>query len=154
MHIRPRTVYLLAAATVFSLGFSTATAQNASRDQTRAQAQERVYGSQLMTPQERSEYSARMRTARTEQEREQIRAEHHDRMQARAKERGVTLPDDPPSQAQRGRTFGGPGAASGGGFGAGPGSSSSGGGMGPGGGGMAPGGGGGPGPGGGGGRGR
>jgi hypothetical protein len=139
MHTRYRTVCLLAAATVFSLGLSTATAQNAPRDQTREQAQDRVYGSQLMTPQERSEYSARMRNAKTEQEREQIRAEHHDRMQASAKERGVTLPDDPPSQAQRGRGFGGPGAAAGGGSGAG---SGSGGGMGPGGGGMGPGGGG------------
>jgi len=55
-----------------------------------------IYGSQLMTAQERAEHRDRMRAAKTLEEREQIRAEHHERMQARAKERGVTLPDQPP----------------------------------------------------------
>ncbi len=59
------------------------------------QAREQIYGSQLMTPQERREHSARLRAAKTEQEREQIRQEHHKQMQERAKERGVTLPDEP-----------------------------------------------------------
>lgn len=77
-----------------------------------------IYGSQLMTQQERDEYRERMRAAKTEQEREQIRKEHHEQMNIRAKEKGVTLPDEPPA---RGRGMG-PGK-----------------GMGPGGGGMGPG---------------
>jgi hypothetical protein len=86
------------------------------------QAQEQVYGSQLMTAQERTEYQAKMRAAKSAEDREKIRAQHHKAMQVRAKEKGLTLPDEPPS----------------GGMGGGMGS---GGGMGPGGGGMGPGGG-------------
>jgi len=55
-----------------------------------------IYGSQLMTEQERLEYRERMRAATTEEERGQIRSEHHARMQERAEEMGVTLPDAPP----------------------------------------------------------
>jgi uncharacterized protein HemX len=86
-----------------------------------ADPQETIYGSQIMTQQERTEYRSRMRAANTAEEREQIRKEHHERMKERAKTQGVTLPDEPPA----------------GGGGRGPG----GGGMGPGGGGMGPGGG-------------
>jgi hypothetical protein len=70
------------------------------RDQTQLQTQTRdsIYGSQLMTAKERSAYSAKMRAAKTWQEREQIRAEHHEQMKVRAQERGVTLPDDPPAR--------------------------------------------------------
>jgi len=46
-----------------------------------------IYGSQLMTEQERAEYRARMRAATSEQERDQIRLEHHARMQQRAEEK-------------------------------------------------------------------
>ena len=81
-----------------------------------AQAEEQIYGSQLMTPQERAEHRTKMRAAKTVEEREKIRKEHHDRMVQRAKERGVTLPAEPPM--------------GGGGMGPGPGA----GGMGPGGG--------------------
>lgn len=88
--------------------------------QTQTKDQERIYGSELMTEKERSEYRERMRSAKNQQEREKIRSEHHDRMLARAKERGVKIPDEPPAR--------------GGGMGAG-------GGMGPGAGGMGPGGG-------------
>jgi hypothetical protein len=84
--------------------------------------QEQIYGSQLMTQQERIEQREKMRAAKNAEEREQIRKEHHQRMTERAKERGVALPDEPPAR--------------GGGMG-------SGGGRGPGGGGMGPGGGGG-----------
>lgn len=87
-----------------------------------------IYGSQLMTQQERTEYRMRMRTAQTAEERERIRAEHHAQMVERAKAQGVTLPETPPAM--------GSGMGPGGG-GMGPG----GGGMGPGGGGMGPGGG-------------
>jgi hypothetical protein len=50
-----------------------------------------IYGYQLMTERERAEFRERVRAADTEQEREQIRSAHHAQMQARAKERGVTL---------------------------------------------------------------
>jgi hypothetical protein len=49
-----------------------------------------------MTQQERNEYRTRMRVAKTVQEREPIRKEHHERKKERAKERGVMLPDEPP----------------------------------------------------------
>lgn len=56
---------------------------------------EAVFGWELMTPEERAEHRARMRAAKTVEERERIRAENHARMQERAKERGVTLPERP-----------------------------------------------------------
>lgn len=66
--------------------------------QQKEQAKERVYGWQLMTEEERSEYRAKMRAAKTKEEREAIRAEHHEKMKERAKEKGVTLPDEPPAR--------------------------------------------------------
>lgn len=63
-----------------------------------------VYGSQLMTNQERIEHRNKLRAAKTAEEREQIRLQHHEQMQQRAKEQGVTLPDTPPA---RGRGQGG-----------------------------------------------
>lgn len=95
------------------------------------QQQETIYGSQLMTQKERRDYRLKIRQAKTVQEREQIRAEHHKQMQERAKERGVTLPDVPPAQGMHRGVW--PGAGPGAGMGPG------GGGMGPGGGGMGPG---------------
>lgn len=61
---------------------------------------EPIYGQQLMTEQERAEHREQMRSLRTEEEREAFRQEHHERMQERAKERGVTLPEEP---GQRGK---------------------------------------------------
>ena len=55
-----------------------------------------MYGSQLMTPKERVEYRAKLRAAKTIQERERIRQEHHEEMMELAKKRGVTLPAVPP----------------------------------------------------------
>ncbi|MFN3543286.1 MAG: hypothetical protein ACK4UX_00330 [Thiobacillus sp.] len=73
--------------------------QTTQQIQTQAQEreQERVYGSELMTPQERLEYQNRVRAAKTQQEREQIRLEHHKQMQERAKAQGKTLRDMPPA---------------------------------------------------------
>lgn len=59
-------------------------------------AAEQVYGSQLMTQQERTEYRAKMLSAKTIQERERIREEHHEMMKERARSRGLELPDEPP----------------------------------------------------------
>jgi uncharacterized membrane protein YgcG len=68
--------------------------------QTTTQTQQRIYGSQMMTQQEMNEYRERMRLAKTEEERERIRADHHARMSERAKARGITLPDEPPAKAR------------------------------------------------------
>ena len=76
------------------------------------QAQEQIYGSQLMTQQERTEYQARMRATKTNEEREQIRAQHHKEMQVRAKQQGVTLPAEPPAHGMGGGM--GPGGGAGG----------------------------------------
>ncbi len=73
-----------------------AAAQMQSRDPMQMQDRERIYGYELMTPQERTEYQARMRALNTEQEREALRLEHHRKMQERAKAQGRTLPDAPP----------------------------------------------------------
>jgi len=54
------------------------------------------YGGQFMTEQERAEHRAKMQSLKTPQEREKYRLEHHKKMQARAKEQGITLPDMPP----------------------------------------------------------
>ena len=48
---------------------------------------EAIYGSQLMTRQERAEYHARMNNLRTSEERDAFRAEHHQKMQARARQK-------------------------------------------------------------------
>ena len=96
---------LLAGAMVFALGSSVAMAadQKQERDQTRDQSREKViYGYQLMTAQEREQYQAQMRNAKTAEERERLRKEHHEKMQARAKQRGVMLPDMPPRRRSNG----------------------------------------------------
>jgi hypothetical protein len=107
------------------------------RDQTRepasTQARDRdqlrdrdIFGHELMTAKERNDFRARMRSAKTAQERDQIRAEHHEQMMARAKERGVKIPDAPPPGRGPG-SGAGPGPAGGG---AGPGGGAGGGGPG------------------------
>lgn len=70
-----------------------------------------IYGSQLMTQQERQEYRAKMQSLKTKEERERFRIEHHEKMKERAKAQGVTLPDKPPAVG------GGMGNGSGSGFG-------------------------------------
>jgi len=72
--------------------------RDVTRDRDQVRDQDRIYGSQLMTQKERTEYRARMRAAKSDEERERIRNEHHEQMMARAKERGVTLPDEPPAR--------------------------------------------------------
>lgn len=91
------------------------------------QVTQQIYGYQLMTPEERTEYRTKMRSAKTPEERQQACEEHHAKMLERAKEKGVTLPAAPRCGAGR------PGPRRGGGRGPGAGP-----GMGPGG-GMGPG---------------
>jgi len=92
---------------------------------TTSTAKPTIYGSQLMTAQERRDYRLRMRNATSAEEREKIRLDHHEAMKARAAERGVSLPDTPPPRGAGGGM--GPG-----GMGPGGGSMGPGGGMGPG----------------------
>ena len=66
--------------------------------QAAAADQNQIYGSQMMTEQERMEYRDRLRAAESAEEREKIRNEHHKQMQERAKERGVSIPDEPPAR--------------------------------------------------------
>ena len=109
----------LAVSLCMALGMAApAVAQMQSPDQTpmrdQVQDRERMYGYELMTPQERSEYQAHMRTLKTEQEREAYRQEQHEKMQERARVQGRTLPDTPPAGM-------GPGMMGPGGGGMGPG---------------------------------
>ncbi len=98
----------------FTGGSALADDKEGTQQQSRAQKQEQIYGSQLMTRKELTEHRSKMRAAKTAEEREQIRKEHHERMKERAKERGVTLPDDPP--AKGGGMGGGMGGGSPGGY--------------------------------------
>ncbi|MBU2753726.1 hypothetical protein HFU84_11215 [Acidithiobacillus sp. CV18-2] len=54
-------------------------------------------GSQLMTQQERAEHRNKMQSAKTEQERQQIRSENHETMRKRAEEKGMSIPENAPS---------------------------------------------------------
>lgn len=87
----------------------------------KTQAQEPIYGSQLMTPEERVAHRKTMRSLKTAEERDAFRAEHHRLMQERAKEKGVTLPDAPPPRGMGMGPGGGPGGGPGMGRGMGPG---------------------------------
>ena len=90
-------IYSAVITALFSTGASVTIAADRDRDQGLQQAQDQVYGSQMMTLQERNDYRARMNAAKTGQERDQIRQTHHEQMKERAKQRGVTLPDEPPA---------------------------------------------------------
>lgn len=127
-----RTTLICLAALLF--GTCAAIAQPGDQDRERLRIQEQqqvhqdepVYGSQMMTEEERNEFRERMRAAQTNEERDQIRAEHHERMQERAKERGVAMPENPPVSGM-GQGMG-PGGGMGQGRGMGPGSGMGGGG--------------------------
>lgn len=66
-----------------------------------AQGAPQIYGSQFMTEQERFAYRQRFQNAPSAEERERIRGEHHQNTQERARQQGVTLPDQPPVQGMR-----------------------------------------------------
>jgi hypothetical protein len=85
------------------------------RDQSQSNDQDKIYGSQLMTNQERAEYHAKMQSARTKQERELIRNKHHELMKIRAKARGITLPDQVPAKGAGSMKGQGSGKGAGGG---------------------------------------
>ena len=58
------------------------------------------YGSQLMTPQERAEHRAMMRSL-SPNEREAYRAQQHEAMKKRAESMGLSLPDQPPTYGRQ-----------------------------------------------------
>jgi hypothetical protein len=94
------------------------TQQLQDRDQTRLKDKDMIYGYDLMTVQERTQYRNKMRSLNTEQERTAFREEHHQQMMVRAKERGVTIPETPPHDNMMNRNLGGgTGAGAGGGRG-------------------------------------
>lgn len=88
---------MIMSALLLSTGSLPATAQDQQRSRQQTEEQEQIYGSQLMTEQERAEHRQKMRAASSVEEREQIRREHHELMQERAKVQGITLPDEPPA---------------------------------------------------------
>jgi len=71
------------------------------QDKDQLRDQDRLYADELMTDQERTALRERLRLAKTEQERARIREEHRVQMDARAKERGVTI-KQPDGAAQAG----------------------------------------------------
>ncbi len=81
-----------------------------------AEPEEPIYGRHLLTQQERQEHREQIRSAKSWEEREQLRREHHERMRERARAKGAALPDPPPA---RGPDMA-PGANSPGGPGPGP----------------------------------
>lgn len=74
-----------------------ATADDQELDHIQTDSPEMIYGSQMMTDQERMEHRERMRSAKTLEERELIRREHHETMKQRAEEQGLSIPDEPPA---------------------------------------------------------
>ena len=70
-----------------------------------------------MTDAERSEYRSKMRTLKTDKERDSFRLDHHENMKVRAAEKGVTLPNTPQSAGSKANSGFGGGTGSGGGAG-------------------------------------
>jgi hypothetical protein len=56
---------------------------------------EMIYGYQLMSSKECLDYMKRLHSAKSFEEREQLRLEHHRLMQERARKRHMMLPDMP-----------------------------------------------------------
>lgn len=117
-------IVVLSGAVLFIIGFTPVLAQEKSPPAMpeQLQKQEQVFGWQLMTEQERLEHRQKMQQMKTEEEREAFRREHHEKMQERARQQGVTLPEEP---ALRGKGMGpgggmGPGKGPGMGSGMGP----------------------------------
>jgi len=91
-------VAALACALILPSSFTLAAEQTTERQRIQTEDQEQIYGSQMMTEQERNEYRTRMHAAKTNAEREQIRMEHHERMTNRAKTQGMSMPETPPAK--------------------------------------------------------
>ena len=68
-----------------------------------AQGAPRIYGGELMSPDERKAYAEQIRAAPTPEARAKLRDEHVAAMQKRAQEKGVTLPEPRAPRADGGR---------------------------------------------------
>ena len=101
----------LATALFLPAGFALASEPAPVQGKEQTQKQEQIWGRQLMTQQERTEYRAKMFAGKSAEEREQIRKENHEAMKKRAEARGMTIPDELPAR--------GTGRGSGGGMGGG-----------------------------------
>jgi len=84
---------LIAAAAVALLAGATTPvfAQATTTPPAKGGGQQRIYGYELMTPEERQAYIDKMRAAKTQEERIKLRDQHRAEMQKRAQEKGVTL---------------------------------------------------------------
>lgn len=89
-----------------AIALGTVLLSGAASAQSTGDSNEPIYGSQIMTDQERVEHRNLMRDAPTQQDRERIRTEHHELMRERARERGITLPDTPPARGGMGQGMG------------------------------------------------
>lgn len=86
------------------------------RDRTRLRdpiRDEDIYGKQFMTQQERERYREQRRAARDDDERQRLELYHRNRMNIRARDKGVTLPGDPRGMDQGGGAGGGAGGGRG-----------------------------------------
>jgi hypothetical protein len=90
---------------VLALSFSLSFFQLPSAQKSLAQApqadESAIYGSHIMTGEERADYLDRMRQATTAEERECVRLDHRYQMQARAKQSGAALYDETPAAPAR-----------------------------------------------------
>ena len=93
------TVNAIAESKSQSQGQTQSRSNDTSRDRDMDRMHYPIYGSQLMSEREREEHRSKMRSMKTEQERDTYRLEHHKLMQERAKTKGITLPEDPPKNA-------------------------------------------------------
>ena len=116
-----KTSLLSALACSLVLTFGQVQAADQTKDQTQLRDQDQIYGSQLMTEKERIEHRNKMRSMKTQKEREAYQLEHHKRMQERAQAKSITLPDERPMTPGSMGPGGGmpPGGGMGGGMGSG-----------------------------------
>jgi hypothetical protein len=89
---------MAAALLTASGGVALASDKEAGADKPPKEKQEWIYGSQLMSAEERAAHREKMRAAKTAEERDQICNGHHEQMKERAKAKGVTLPDVRPGR--------------------------------------------------------
>ncbi len=104
-----KTVWLALVAAGFATAssFAVGDEQTQKREQSPQQVEGLYFGSQLLTEEEQAAYRARIRSAKTPQEMEAIRTEHYELMKARAREKGIALPEKrPPSDGDVGKIFG------------------------------------------------
>jgi hypothetical protein len=98
---------ILLVLTPFSL--SAIAAEKGAKNEAKKTTEEKpvVYGWELMTPEERKAHREKMRSFKTAKEREEYRKEHHKKMQARAKAKGMKLPYEEPGPRGKGMGQGG-----------------------------------------------